>query len=81
MGRNRLVWLLFGNNGCSVAPGSGRMEVLSISVAHSNSLGAVINFINLLVCCCFFHADLSLAILMASCYEIVLSCDHIGFLY
>ena len=55
------------------------MEVLSISVVHSDSLGAVINFIYLFVCC-FFRAYLSLAILMASYYEIVLCCDRIGLL-
>ena len=49
-GSVQLEWLLFGSSGCSVAPGYGRMEVLSISAVHSDSLGEVINFIYLLVC-------------------------------
>ena len=44
-----LAWLLFGSSGCSVAPSSGGMEVLSISLVHSDSLWAVINLIYLLV--------------------------------
>ena len=32
-----------------MAPGSGRTEVLSISAVHLDSLGAVVNFIYLLV--------------------------------
>ena len=61
----QLAWLLFGSSGCSVAPGSGRMEGLSISTVHLDSLGEVINyiFIGLFVFCAY---------LMASCYEIVL---------
>ena len=81
LGSVQWAWLLFGSSGCSVAPGSGRMEVLSISAVHSDSLGAVIKFIYLLVCFCFFCGYLSLAILMAPCYEIVLCCDRIALLY
>ena len=36
------AWLLFGSSGCSVAPGCGRIEGLSISAVHSDSLGAVV---------------------------------------
>ena len=55
--------------------------MLSISAVHSDSLEEVINVIYLLVCLLLFCAYLSLAILMASCYEIVLCCDHIDLLY
>ena len=44
------VQMLFGSSGCSVAPGYGRIEMLSISTVHLDSLGVVINFIYLLVC-------------------------------
>ena len=64
-----------------MAPDSGRMEVLRISAVHSDSLGSVINCICLLVCFFVFRAYLSLAILVASCYEIVLCYEHIGLLY
>ena len=50
----QLEWLLFGSSGCSVAPGYGRMEVLSISAVHLDSLRVVINFIYLLVLLLFF---------------------------
>ena len=50
LGSVQLAWLLIGSSGCSVASGSCRMEVLSISAVHSDSLGVVINFIYLLVC-------------------------------
>ena len=64
-----------------MAPGYGRMEVLSISAVHSDSLVVVIKFIYLLVCfVVVFRAYLSLAILMASCYELVLYCGRIGLL-
>ena len=53
---------------------------LSISAVHSDSLGVVINFIYLLVCL-VFRAYLSLAILIASFYEIVVCVDRIGLLY
>ena len=38
-----------GSSGCSMAPGSGRMEVHGIPVVHLNSLGAVITGIRFCV--------------------------------
>ena len=55
------LWLLHGS----------RLDVLSISAVYSDSMGVFINLIYLLVCL-FFLTYLSLAILMVSCYEIVL---------
>ena len=38
-----------GSSGCSVAPGSGRMEVHGIPAVHLDSLGAVITGIRFVV--------------------------------
>ena len=53
---------------CSMVPGSGRIEALSISALHSGQLSILFIYWFVL----YFHAYLSLAVLMASCYEIVL---------